>query len=84
MTFPNSFNTSLFTHVHPRCTPAQFCALAWYTLSFIPYGRDMVWGCLSRYLPAMPATPAFSSGISGGIIGDDDNGRSNSSGWGGI
>ena len=43
----------------------------------------MVWGCLSRYLPVMPAAPAFNSGISGGLIGDDD-GRSNSSGWGGI
>ena len=26
----------------------QFLALVWYTLSYIPYARDLVWGCLSK------------------------------------
>jgi hypothetical protein len=26
----------------------QFLALIWYTLSYIPYARDLVWGCLTK------------------------------------
>lgn len=26
----------------------QFFALYWYTLSYIPYGREMAWGCISK------------------------------------
>eukprot|EP01060_Flectonema_neradi_P006531 TRINITY_DN14422_c0_g1_i2.p1 TRINITY_DN14422_c0_g1~~TRINITY_DN14422_c0_g1_i2.p1 ORF type:complete len:176 (+),score=17.86 TRINITY_DN14422_c0_g1_i2:58-528(+) len=24
----------------------QYCALVWYCLSYIPYGREMFWGCI--------------------------------------
>ena len=26
----------------------QFLALVWYTLSYIPYARDLVWGCVTK------------------------------------
>ena len=29
----------------------QFLALIWYTLSYIPYARDLVWGCLTKCGP---------------------------------
>jgi len=62
----------------------QFLALAWYTLSFIPYGRDMVWGCCRRYLPDMPEVPVLpvSSGISGSILGEENGRSSSTSSWG--
>jgi len=30
------------------CIAVQFSALTWYVLSYIPYGRDTVWGCLKN------------------------------------
>ena len=26
----------------------QFLALIWYTLSYIPYARDLVWSCITK------------------------------------
>ena len=30
------------------CIAVQFSALSWYVLSYIPYGRYAVWGCLKN------------------------------------
>ena len=32
----------------------QFLALLWYTLSYIPYGRDLAMGCVKRLCPRAP------------------------------
>jgi hypothetical protein len=30
------------------CIGIQLCALAWYSISYIPYARELVWGCIKK------------------------------------
>jgi hypothetical protein len=50
------------------CIFCQFCALAWYTMSFVPYAREMVGGCIRDRCCPGAALPEWWTGSSGGGV----------------
>ena len=43
---PFIWSHSLHTFTNIICIVVQFCAMAWYALSYIPYGRRIFKSCL--------------------------------------
>jgi hypothetical protein len=77
-------SVTLFLTYYPEPVPArvvlivmsiffQFCALVWYTLSYIPYGRSIALSCCKGLCPAPVA-----SAVACDCCADEEQARSSS------